>query len=108
MEFWFYNPHPGLLGCTKSLPDLMKIAAESLSGKRVGIEDAIETLAVHLPKGYSLGAVFYDEAETHGMMTLQEGDVFANGKRVAGKFNWRLIEFGQFLPDENTQFVREP
>jgi len=37
----FYEPHPGLLGCTARLPNAVKAVADELDGKTILLSDAI-------------------------------------------------------------------
>jgi hypothetical protein len=101
-EFWFSNPHVGAEGRT-DLPEPMRFSAEFLSGEHVALAHAIDLLSVHLPGDCRLHIRFYDEAESHGMIGLQQGSVFVHGVRIAGTNNWRLIEFGACRPEETAQ-----
>jgi hypothetical protein len=77
-EFWFHNPHNGTDGCAKEAPEPMRFAADFLAGEHVALANAIEVLSVHLTADSRLCLSFYDEAESHGMIRLQEGSLFVS------------------------------
>lgn len=82
-----YDPHPGEGGCTKPLPESLRLAAESMTGRRLPIAEIIETLRDSVDDGafsirddyigYGSGRQIYIPCAPPGLMEWQ--------------YNWRVV-----------------
>lgn len=90
MKAIFYDPHPGLAGCSERLPDPVKTVADWLDGKVLEVSEAVELIsqAVQGESEYQVAA---------------KGDYIALGvERLPGDMgerynlfrkNWRVVRY---------------
>lgn len=82
----FYDPHPGLAGCTVRIPESVKLVANELNGTVATLNVAIQKIKDSLP--IDIHSVFLVSVSfKHNMITLDE-------KREDGYENsWRVLRY---------------
>jgi len=80
----FYDPHPGLLGCSKRLPEPVRSLAADLDGQRLAIEDVVQRLQNVAPSGYSV-----KDCPQHNMITMESDQV----SMQAQTHTWRVLRY---------------
>lgn len=101
----FYEPHPGLLGCTVPIPEEVKKVAAELDGNTLELEEAVAKIHAVCPGGKIkvsepeclMAAPGQPAREKEGMICLQLEEMQVPGredlKGLIYKYNWRVIKF---------------
>jgi len=80
----FFDPHPGLLGCTQRIPEEVRLLAEELTKTETTLEDAINQIRKACPAG----TVYAKD----GMIVLCVGNI---GVANVPQFSWRVVRYKQ-------------
>lgn len=101
----FFDPHPGLLGCTVPIPEAVKKVAAELDGHTLELEEAVAKIHAACPGGrikvsqpeMQMTAPGQPAREKEGMVCLQLEEVRVDGREdlngLLYKYNWRVIKF---------------
>lgn len=78
----FFDPHPGMAGCTAPLPPEIKKVSDALDGQVLPIEDVLQQLRAVAGK--------MEVKDAGGMITLMRGSFARNEFPV---HSWRVLRY---------------
>ena len=93
-KVYFYDPHPGLAGCTKRLDDSIRMIVETLDKETFTLRDAARLIGTFIKDGDVLNAHPPRGNYREGYITLHRRK-FKNLNNLY-KYNWRLIRYREF------------
>lgn len=81
----FYDPHPGLAGCTEPIPEPVRLVANKLVGKRMTVLEAMNAIRRVASEGY--------DVDDHGDFIGLRGGPEVDAKLNLRQLNWRVIRY---------------
>ena len=83
----FYEPHPGLMGCTTPIPESVRLIAEQLDGEYHLVEEVIQMLQDVAPDD-----CLVKDCPSHNMITMSGGKDIRIRENFSLKENgWRVL-----------------